>query len=421
MPTRRHDLQDEQRRACAEAAAVGERFHLTGDVAFVVNSDRAFITHRATWASALRGAGAHVTVFAPDTGYRGAITGLGFNFIEIDLGRENIGPLKAARAAIMLGVWVLRKRPAAVFLVQTAAYTLGWLAAPLAPRTRFVRVAGGIGRALSKDTGSGQSRLAKALIALGKWPRNVTTLFQIDSDRTHFVEQGLATTEKSRVVAGTGIDTSVWKPSNKPERSPDAPLIVGFASRLYAEKGVREFVAAASALHGPRARFVLVGEPDVGVSSSISEEEIAAWHDQGAIEYWGHRDDMLNVFQQFDLLVFPSRHPEGTPRTLIEAAACGVPAVVSDQSGCREVVIDRVTGWVLRNTSAEEVTAVVSVVLSELELLEEASAAARSRAVNKFGLEHVIHEVLDLAGSKQVDVSTPPCIAQSQTGSMEEE
>lgn len=400
MNSRERDLQEEQDRACAEASEIGQAFQLSRHVAFVVNSDRAFVTHRATWASALKAAGARVTVFAPDTGYRKAILGLGFDFVELDLGREDISPIKAARAAMTLSTWVLRSKPATIFLVQTAAYTLGWLAAPLARRTRFVRVAGGIGRALSDEASSVSSRIARALIALGRLPKNVWTLFQTESDRSYFVADGLARNARSVVLPGTGIDTKTWVPAAQPEASVDDPLIVAFVSRIYAEKGVREFVEAARELHGPRARFVLVGEPDEGVSSSISREEINAWCEQGVIEYWGHRDDMLNVYQQLDLLVFPSRHPEGTPRTLIEAAACGIPAIVSNQPGCQAVVVDGVTGWVLKNTSAAEVTAAVDAVLNESELLEKAREAARSRAVEEFGLERVIREVLNLAGAR---------------------
>ena len=49
----------------------------------MVNNDRSFLSHRATWGAALQAAGAAVTVIAEDTGEADAIRSLGFNFIEV--------------------------------------------------------------------------------------------------------------------------------------------------------------------------------------------------------------------------------------------------------------------------------------------------------------------------------------------------
>ncbi|RAZ30722.1 glycosyltransferase [Microbacterium sp. SMR1] len=375
-----------------------EKDHRPLRAVFVVNSDRAFWTHRSTWATYLITSGYEVHVLAPDTGHRRRIEGIGAIFHDLNLGREDVGALVGVTAASRIAYWLLRIRPQLVFLVQTAAYTLGWPAAIALRKTKFVRVAGGVGRALglSAASQSRSARLVRGSLRLAARLPNVWTLFQLEGDRELFAREALATPSRSWVVPGTGIDTNLWSP--KADDAAPATLTVGFVSRLYAEKGVYEFVDAARRLRDRGLRFAIVGAPDVGVRSSVSADEIEQWEHEGIIEWWGQRDDMVATFRALDLLVFPSRHPEGTPRTLIEAAACGVPAIVSDQEGCRAVVADGRSGWVLKSTSADEVAVAIAAVTSDRIELAAAGAAARSRAQASFSLGSTLSAVFSGCG-----------------------
>jgi glycosyltransferase involved in cell wall biosynthesis len=115
---------------------------------------------------------------------------------------------------------------------------------------------------------------------------------------------------------------------------------VVLSARLLWAKGVGDFVAASRLLRhqGAVARFVLVGQPDPGNPDSISRQQLQMWCDAGDVEWWGFRRDMPAVFDDADAVCLPSRYGEGVPKVLLEAAACGLPMVVTDSPGCREVV-----------------------------------------------------------------------------------
>lgn len=383
-----------------KATSFGRGFAAPRRVAIVVNTDRGFITHRLTWALALAGGGSKIRVFAPDTGYGSRIQSLGLEFRNIDLGRENISPMRALWATVRLFVGLTLFRPQLVFLVQTAAYALGWPAALVLRKSRFVRVAGGVGRALSLH-GAPPPRTLLTLLRLGSRLRNVQTLFQLQGDLERFLELGITVANRSDVVAGTGVDTDAWTPNGE---SRQGRPIVMFASRLYEEKGVREFVGVARQLQGADVRFVIVGEPDPGVSSAISRAELESWASEGLIEWWGHRDNMRHIYPQASLMVFPSRHPEGVPRTLVEALACGVPAVVSDQEGCRRVVENGRSGWVIDARDVDGMAALVRSLLTKPSLLEAASKAARDRAIEQFSFEAILTSIFSLVGISRVQV-----------------
>lgn len=378
-----------------QAARIGRRFRGPEDVVFVVNNDRSFLSHRATWGAALQAAGAAVTVIAEDTGQAEAIRRLGFGFIAVGVGRESSGVLAMTKSATQILVALLRIRPRLVFLSAQVAYTLGWPAAVLLRRTTFIRVAGGIGRALDPAVlKTRASRVVQISGHLAGRLGNVFTLFQTEHDRETFAGRGLLPApERSLVIPGTGIDVAAWQIHTV--RNFDDPVIL-FASRLYREKGVHEFVEVAEKLCGRGWRFQLAGDPDPGVESTVTTNELERWRHDGAVELLGYRKDMASVFAEATLFVFPTRHPEGTPKVLIEAGASGLPAIVSGHPGCSAVIEHGVTGIVLgTEPSVAEIATAVEELASNSSKGRAMGAAARKRISTTLSLDAVLTRLLE--------------------------
>lgn len=139
---------------------------------------------------------------------------------------------------------------------------------------------------------------------------------------------------RSRVV-GNGIDLVRFGP-NAELRYPfrmalgvgDDDLLVGAVGRQVAEKGAKEYAEMAAKLAG-KARFVWVGPPDEDKPDTIRE-----W--PASVEVLGARADMAAVYAALDVFVLPS-YREGFSRSAMEAAACGLPMVLTDIRGCREI------------------------------------------------------------------------------------
>ena len=378
-----------------QAARIGRAFRGPEDVVFVVNNDRSFLSHRATWGAALQAAGAAVTVIAEDTGEADAIRGLGFDFIAVGVGREASSVLAMARSATLIFVTLLRIRPSLVFLSAQVAYTLGWPAAVLLRRTTFIRVVGGVGRAL--DPAVLKTRASRVVQVSGHIAGrlgNVFSLFQIEHDRETFTQCGLLPApERSLVIPGTGIDVNVWQLDVV--RDFENPVIL-FASRLYCEKGIHEFVGAAEKLRGRGWCFQVAGDPDPGVESTVTTDELERWRHDGAVELLGHRRDMARVLADATLFVFPTRHPEGTPKVLIEAGAAGLPSVVSGHPGCAAVIEHGVTGIVLgTEPTVAELATSVEALASDTPMASAMGAAARNRIAATFSLDTVLTRLLE--------------------------
>jgi glycosyltransferase involved in cell wall biosynthesis len=175
--------------------------------------------------------------------------------------------------------------------------------------------------------------------------------------------------------------------------------VVVLPARLLRDKGVYEFAEAARRLKsdGISARFVLVGDIDPENPSSLSEQQLKVWSEEGVIECWGWRTDMISVFSQANLVCLPS-YREGLPKSLLEAAACGRAIVTTDVPGCREVVRHEYNGILVPPRNSFALAESLKLLLENPSLRMQMGIRGRQRAESEFSSERVIGETLAVYG-----------------------
>ena len=183
-------------------------------------------------------------------------------------------------------------------------------------------------------------------------------------------------------VAGNGTDLETYCPDPVARKNvrtewgiADNEMIVGGVGRLVAEKGLREFNETALAL-ADRAHFVWVGPGDPDKADAVSL-------DSGDVRYIGVRDDMAAVYNALDIFVLPS-YREGFSRSAMEAAATGLPMVLSDIRGCREIGRHQDELLLVPVRNANALTNAVSLLLDDRPLATRLGDAARHRALKEF-------------------------------------
>jgi glycosyltransferase involved in cell wall biosynthesis len=161
------------------------------------------------------------------------------------------------------------------------------------------------------------------------------------------------------------------------------------------DKGVIEFVTAARELRaeGAKARFVLCGEPDALNPSSLTEKEIKAFVEEGAVEYWGWQEDMGAVWREADIVCLPS-YREGLPKALLEAAATGLPVVATDVPGCREIARPGVNGWLVPARDSRALAAALREAIAREDLRGLYGKRGREIVEMEFSLAYVIEQTL---------------------------
>jgi glycosyltransferase involved in cell wall biosynthesis len=356
---------------------------------FVVTEDWYFVSHRLPLAIAARTAGYDVAVATRVAAHGDMIRAAGIRLIPFALSRRGGNPLREVVALVRL---YRRERPDIVHHVALKPVLYGALSARLARVPAQVNAVAGLGWLFSP--GNGLKRVVRTAF---RWTltrllnaRNSLTIVQNPDDAALLQASGLAQAHL-RLIRGAGIDTDAFQPVAEPAGT----VCVMLVARMLWDKGVAEFVEAARLLteQGVVARFVLVGEPDRDNPAAVPEADLRAWHGTNGVEWWGRREDMVDVLHMAHIACLPS-YREGLPKTLLEAAACGLPIVTTDTPGCREVVRDGDNGLLVPVRDAGTLADALRKLIENASLRIEMGRRSRERAVAEFSREQVIAETL---------------------------
>ncbi len=150
-----------------------------------------------------------------------------------------------------------------------------------------------------------------------------------------------------------GIDLEHFKPMSHLTPLEEGGFSFVFVGRLVGDKGINELVSAFSRLNNehPATRLVLVG-PEEEKLDPIKPETAAEIKSNPAIEAVGRQNDVRPFYSAADALVFPS-YREGFPNVVIEAGAMGLPSIVTDINGSREIIIEGENGTIVPSKDAE--------------------------------------------------------------------
>ncbi|HEY8877442.1 MAG TPA: glycosyltransferase [Roseateles sp.] len=196
-----------------------------------------------------------------------------------------------------------------------------------------------------------------------------------------------------------GVDTGVFRPrergAGEPLRArlglaPDVPL-AGFVGRLSPEKGPEVFVRAALMLKArlPAARCVLVGE------GPMQDELLGLVRRYGLeeqVHFAGLWQDMPSLYGELDVLVSCS-HTEAMPLALLEAMACGLPAVATRVGGVPDIVEQGHTGWLVGPGDFDDIGRCCALLLGDAALRRRMGERARERAAQRLDLGPSVERV----------------------------
>jgi glycosyltransferase involved in cell wall biosynthesis len=174
----------------------------------------------------------------------------------------------------------------------------------------------------------------------------------------------------------------------------DEHVVIGMVGRLVAEKGYREAFEAAKRVRErvPNARFLFVGrfEPK---ADAIQKDELEKAGIADVAQFLGHRDDVPRLYAAMDIFILPS-HREGFPRSVMEAAAMGLPSVVTNIRGCRQTVEHDVTGLMIPLRDPGSLADAIVKLASDPTLRARMGRAAREKALREFDENRIIEMII---------------------------
>lgn len=297
---------------------------------------------------AMVAAGHEVVAIAPYDEYAPRLTALGCRYIPLEMDNQGTHPGRD-----LLLFWrffkLLKKEKADVFLGYTVKPNVYGSLAAHALSIPVINNIAGLGSVFIR--GGWLGRFVSGLYRLALF-KSAKIFFQNPDDQQLFVSRQLVNSAVTDMLPGSGIDLSKYQPVALPKETIPRFLLI---ARMLRDKGVCEFVEAARILQerGIHAEFCLLGFLDAKNPTAISSAEMNNWVAEGAVHYLGTSDRVDEEIAKADCVVLPS-YREGTPRTLLEAAAMARPLVTTDVPGCREVVDDGINGLLCQVRNATD-------------------------------------------------------------------
>lgn len=201
-------------------------------------------------------------------------------------------------------------------------------------------------------------------------------------------------TKKTMKVLGygnvRGVDMKFWCRENadkeKLTQIKDSSLFTFlFVGRIVKDKGINELVEAFMQVRkNTKARLILVGsfEDDLDPINDFTRNQIFTCDD---IIYAGpqYGKDLLAYYAASDCSVFPS-YREGFPNTVLEAGAMGLPSIVTDINGSREIIETGKNGLIIQSKNTDELTNAMTQMIKDSEMREKMSKEARPMIESRF-------------------------------------
>ena len=381
----------EERRTTRESASGAVADHRPV-VVLSANNCWNLANFRAALLTGLQAAGYRLVAFAPLDSHADDLRQLGIEVRPVPIARSGMNPVTDARLLFRYVRMLRALRPVAYcgFTIKPNVY--GAIAA------RMARVP-----AINNVTGLATPYLSEGLVwALAErlyrfaFKRSHTVFYHNDEDLRLMLERKVVRPDQGRVIPGSGVNLDQFKPDE--EEREDGPPRFLFFGRLILHKGIREFIDAVKMLRPimPQARFQLLGNPDPGNPTSVSEQELQAWIADGVIEHLGEQRDVRLFIRQASIVVLPS-YREGMSRALLEGAAMGKPLVGSDVAGSRELIEDGVTGLLCRARDCRSLAdAMERMGRMPAKRLREMGLAARAKVEREFSEEVVVRAYLEV-------------------------
>lgn len=358
-------------------------------ILYVVNIPRFFVSHRLPLALAAQQAGyeVHVATSDADSASIEKIHAAGLPFHPLPLSQHSTSPRTEVKTLFALIRLYHILKPDIVHHVSIKPVIYGGIAARLAGIPAVVSAMSGLGYVFIGDSGKQKllRQIVKPAFRLALSGKNARMIFQNPDDQQRFIGMGVIPADKTILIRGSGVDTTVFSPQPEPSGLP----VILFAGRLMWQKGIGEFVRAAEHFKG-QARFIIAGYAEPTSPSAVPAEQLQAWEQAGLVELLGNRSDMPEVFAMSHIVCLPSTYGEGVPKVLIEAASCARPIVTTDIPGCREIVRHNKNGLLIPPGDTQALIKSLQMLLQDADLRQNLGTCGRQIVEQEFSLEHVV-------------------------------
>lgn len=380
-------------------------------IALVANQNEIFYRLRMPWIRVLQQHGYKVYAVVPSGPWDQQIKASGAEFVDWKLSRSGRNPFSEFGSVLGLARILRRIRPDIVQNFHTKPNIYAPIASKLAGVPVSVSTVTGLGYTFVDRPGIKASIGRNLNLRMYSFANRLASkvCFQNPDDMELLrLSRAIGESKGKFIPGGSGVDVDEYHPGTRESSEsqqirtslgiPTDAFVALFVGRLQLDKGLVEFVEAARILKRKRDDivFVMVGAPDPGNKRSVSDTQLDQWKAEGDVVFTGRREDVPELMAMANTVATPTFYREGLPRTLLEAAASGLPLIGTDMPGVREAIDHERNGTLIPTKDSQALANAVEELADDLEKSKRLGASSLERAKNEFDHQRVIGEYLKL-------------------------
>jgi len=307
--------------------------------------------------------------------------------VNVNNNRHSKNPLNDIHLLIQYIKIIKKYNPDIVFTYNIKANVYAGIACQIQNKKYAPNICG-LGTPL--ENGGMMQKISKALYKLGIRKAH-TVFFQNEDNLLFFLHNNMLNKNSHYVVLpGSGVNLENYPLLNYPNSNEIHFL---FAARIMKEKGIDIFLDIARKFSSPQIIFDVCGQCDDEKYKEIIKTE----HEKGNIIYHGLQKDLKPFYKQCSCFLYPSYYPEGMSNVLLEAASSGRPVIATDRCGCREIVDNNISGFIVKKNDVVSTTDAVEKFLG-LTTQERTNMgiAGRNKIAREFDRQIVVGKYIEV-------------------------
>lgn len=313
-------------------------------IAMIINSSSGLYNFRKDLILRMIADGHEVVALTPLEERTDQLKELGVRLIDTEIDRRGLNPLHDISLFHQYRKILRKEKPdiAVTYTIKPNIY------AGMACKIAGITYAGnitGLGTAFER---SGLLRKVATILNKAALNKAKCVFFENAENRDLFVNEGIIRKNQAVLLNGAGVNLDQF--SYKPYPKDDSDIRFLFMGRVMKEKGIEELFAAMQRL---RADGESCSLDVLGSIEEKYEDQIKQYEEDGWLRFHGYQSDVRPFIENTHCFVLPSYH-EGMANTNLESAATGRPVITSNISGCKEAVIDGVSGFLCEVKNADD-------------------------------------------------------------------
>lgn len=313
---------------------------------------------------------------------------LGCKYIKTEVDRRGKNPIKDFKLLKKYSRIVKNIKPDIVLTYTIKPNIYGGMICRL-KRIPYICNITGLGTA-TEETGI----IQKIILLLYKIAlKDVKCCFVQNKENLEFLKNNKFTSEeKYKLIPGSGVNLNHFKLLPYPNENDKIKFL--FISRIMKEKGIEQYLETAKYI---TEKYKNTEFHILGFCEQEYEEKLKILQANGVIQYHGMQKDVIPYINKCSCLIHPSYYPEGISNVLLEASASGRPAITTNRSGCREIVEDEITGFIVESKNSEQLIQKVEkfINISNKDRMKMGQNA-RKKVEKEFDRELVVKEYINI-------------------------